>query len=411
MDDRGESMETFIYRAKSLSSGKKIKGEIQAENELIVREMLIQKKLEPLGISRKTALNSDLGDLRIFQPSIKLTDINFFCKQFAAMIQAGISIGKGIQICASQCTNKNLKTHLEHIHQQVSEGKTLSEAIREEGIFPDLLVSMIECGEVSGNLDQVLKKTVDHFDHQLGIVGKIKKALAYPIMVVIIVVIVVAILMVKVIPNFMDLLTETGADMPLPTKMVVAVSDFCVAHWMSLLVIFLILVGCCMNLKRIPACKKVLDRWSLQLPVFGAIHKKSISAIFSSTMAMLVQSGIPMLQAIEITRKVIGNAVADEELEIAIEGLKEGQSLYAAISGSVIYPPILYSMISIGEETGALDDMLSKVSVYFNEEVNDAVDRMTLLIEPALTIAMAVVVGGIMLAVILPTFSAANAIM
>lgn len=404
-------METFLYKAKSSISGKKIAGELQAESELAVREMLVKKKLEPISISKKGLFNADLSDIGIFKEKIKLTDINFFCKQFASMIQAGISIGKGLHICAQQCSNKTLRKHLEHIHTEVTEGKTLSEAVKEEKIFPDILVSMIECGEASGNLDKVLQQTVDHFDNQLGVAKKIKKALAYPTIVLVIIAVVVVILMIFVVPNFMGLLTETGAEVPLPTKMVMAVSDFCIAQWPIMLGAVVVLVVTILNINKIPACKRALDRISLKLPIFGDLNKKSISAVFASTMSMLVESGIPMLQAIEITKKVIGNAVADEELDLAMGSLKQGQSLYDSLSGSVIYPPIMYSMINIGEETGALDDMLIKISVYFKEEVDIAVDNMTLLIEPALTIFMAVIVGGIMLAVLLPTFAAANAMM
>ena len=404
-------METFLYKAKSSINGKKITGELQADSELAVREMLVKKKLEPISINKKGLFNADLSDIGIFKEKIKLTDINFFCKQFASMIQAGISIGKGLHICAQQCSNKTLRKHLEHIHAEVTEGKTLSEAVKEEKIFPDILVSMIECGEASGNLDKVLQQTVDHFDNQLGVAKKIKKALAYPTIVLVIIAVVVVILMIFVVPNFMGLLTETGAEVPLPTKMVMAVSDFCIAQWPIMLGVVVVLVGIILNINKIPPCKRALDRISLKLPIFGDLNKKSISAVFASTMSMLVESGIPMLQAIEITKKVIGNAVADEELDLVMASLKQGQSLYDSLSGSVIYPPIMYSMINIGEETGALDDMLIKISAFFKEEVDIAVDNMTLLIEPALTIFMAVIVGGIMLAVLLPTFAAANAMM
>lgn len=404
-------METFIYRAKNLNTGKKISGELQSENELNVRELLMSKKLEVISINKKTALNADLSEIGIFKERVRLTDINFFCKQFSSMIQAGISIGKGLNICAQQCSNKTLKKHLEHIHTQVTEGKTLSEAAQEEGCFPDILVSMIECGEASGNLDKVLKQTVDHFDNQLGVSKKIKKALAYPTVVLCVIAVVVVILMVMVVPNFMDLLTETGAEVPTPTKIVIACSNFCIAQWPILVGVVSVLVIVGFNIKKIPTCKRALDRLSLKLPIFGDLNKKSISAIFASTMSMLVESGIPMLQAMEITKKVVGNAVADEELDMAIDALKQGQSLYDALSGSIIYPPIMYSMINIGEETGALDEMLIKISSYFKEEVDIAVDNMTLLIEPALTIFMAIIVGGIMLAVMLPTFAAANAMM
>lgn len=404
-------METYIYKAKSPVTGKKIKGEMQSESEKAVRELLINKKLEPISIAKKTAFNADLNDILSGTARIKLQDITFFCKQFASMIQAGISIGKGLQICAQQCDNQNLKKHLEHIHTQVSEGKTLSESIKEEKIFPPILESLIESGEASGNLDTVLKKSVDHFDNALGVQKKIKKALAYPMLVTIVLVVVVAIMMVKVIPGYMELISVTGAEMPTMTLVVVAISDFMVAYWPIMLGIVVALVIAAINLKKIPACKKQIDKISLKLPIFGDLNKKSIAATFSSTMAMLVESGIPMLQAIEITRNVINNAVADEELEMAINALRQGQSLYDSLNGSMIYPPIMFSMINIGEETGALDDMMAKISTYFKEEVDIAVDNMTMLIEPALTIILAVCVGGLLMAIMMPTFAAASQMM
>lgn len=404
-------METFIYKARNPVNGKKIKGELKSESEASVRELLINKKLEPLMISKKTAFNADLGDLALFKPRIKLQDTNFFCKQFASMVQAGISIGRGLNICADQCSNRNLRDHLRHVHQQVAEGKTLSEAIKEEHIFPPILESLIECGELSGNLDKVLKRSVQHFDDALGVRKKIIKALTYPAIVLVVVVVVVIILMIKVVPSFMGLLAETGAETPTATKIVIAVSDFMVAAWPVLLACFIALVLVILNISKIPPCKRWLDKVSLKLPLFGDLNRKSISSTFSSTMAMLVESGIPMLQAMEITRTVINNAVADAELELAINGLRQGQSLHDSLSGSEIYPPIMFSMINIGEESGSLDDMLAKISVYFKEEVDIAVDNLTMMIEPLLTIFLAVIVGGIMMAMMMPTFAAAAAAM
>ena len=255
------------------------------------------------------------------------------------------------------------------------------------------------------------KILVDHFDNALGVQKKIKKALAYPMLVTIVLVVVVAIMMVKVIPGYMELISVTGAEMPTMTLVVVAISDFMVAYWPIMLGIVVALVIAAINLKKIPACKKQIDKISLKLPIFGDLNKKSIAATFSSTMAMLVESGIPMLQAIEITRNVINNAVADEELEMAINALRQGQSLYDSLNGSMIYPPIMFSMINIGEETGALDDMMAKISTYFKEEVDIAVDNMTMLIEPALTIILAVCVGGLLMAIMMPTFAAASQMM
>ena len=401
-------MDTYLYTAKDLLTQKKVKGELEADSEEKIRKVLMDKNLYPESIKKKTALNSNIS---LFKPKIKLTDINFFCKQFAAMIQAGISIAKGLEICSQQCTNKTLKEHLNNIHTAVSEGKTLSQAVEDENIFPDILVNLIACGEASGNLDEVMNRSVEHFDNQLGIRKKVKKALTYPIIVMCIVVVVVIILMIKVVPAFMGLLRDTNAEVPVPTQIVIAVSDFFVNEWGILLATALALAFIIFNMKKVDSIKRGLDRLSLKLPVFGNLNRKSLSATFSSTMSMLVESGIPMLQAMEITKKVMGNAVAEEEMNKAISSLKQGSSLLDAISGSTIFPPILLSMVSIGEESGALDEMLVKISTYFKEEVDIAVDSMTMLIEPIMIMIVAVIIGGIMLAIMLPTFSAASAAM
>ena len=401
-------MEVYLYTARDLLTQKKVKGEIQGENEGTIRKILMDKSLYPESIKRKNMLNSDIT---WFKQRIKLRDINFFCKQFAAMIQAGISIAKALEICGKQTPNKTLAGHIQHIHTAVSEGKTFSQATEEEKIFPDIIVHLIASGEASGNLDEVMRRAVEHLDNQLALRKKVKKALTYPMLVLVIVAIVVVILMVKVVPAYMGLLNDTGAEVPLPTQIVVAISDFFVNQWAVLLGITMILVVVISNMKKVASIKRALDHFVLRLPLFGKLNKKSLSATFSSTMSMLVESGIPMLQAMEITKKVMGNAVAVEEMNGAIETLKQGNSLLEAISGSSIFPPLLLSMVSVGEESGALDEMLVKISIFFKEEVEIAVDNLTMLIEPIMIIIVAVIIGGIMAAIMLPTFSAATAVM
>ena len=401
-------MELYLYSARDILTQKKTKGEMEGESEEAVRKALAEKNLYPEMVKRKNALNSDI---QLFKQKIKLDDINFFCKQFAAMIQAGISVAKGLEICAKQTPNKTLSAHLNHIHEQVNEGKTLSQAVEEEKIFPDLLVNLIACGEDSGNLDEVMRRAVEHFDNQLGIRKKVKKALTYPILVMCLIVVVVCILMIKVVPAYMGLLNDTGANIPLPTKIVIAVSDFFIAQWPVMLAVAAGVAIVCLNIKKIPGAKEGLDKVKIKLPLFGNLIRQSLSATFSSTLSMLVQSGIPMLQAMEITKNVMNNAVAEKEMQEAMDVLKQGNSLLTALSNSRIFPPILLSMVSIGEESGALDEMLVKISAYFKEEVEITVENLTMLIEPVMIIMVAVIVGGIMAAIMLPTFSAATAVM
>ena len=401
-------MEVYLYTARDLSTQKKVKGELRGESEESVRKVLINKNLNPKSVKRKNIFNSDIT---LFKRRIKLIDINFFCKQFAAMIQAGISIAKGLEICGKQTTNKILAEHIEHIYKVVSEGKTFSQAVEEEKIFPDILVNLIASGEASGNLEEVMKRAVKHIDNQLALRKKVKKALIYPAFVLMIVAVVVTILMIKVVPTYMDLLNDIGVEVPLPTQIIIAISDFFVNQWGVLLSILITLIFILLNIKKVSSIKRTLDRLVLKLPLFGGLSKKNLAATFSSTMSMLIESGIPMLQAMEITKKVMGNAVAEEEMNHAIETLKQGSSLLEAISGSVIFPPLLLSMVSVGEESGALDEMLDKISAFFKEEVEIAVDNLTMLIEPIMIVIVAVIIGGIMGAIMLPTFSAATAIM
>ncbi|MDF2613659.1 MAG: Type secretion system domain [Clostridia bacterium] len=404
-------METYLYKAKDILHNKVVKGEIETENEEMVKRLLADKYLYPIYIRKKNALNSDIGEISLFQKPIKMRDITFFCKQFAAMIQAGISVGRALEICSEQTVHKAFKKHIINIHEEINRGITLSEAARNEKIFPDLLVSMIECGEASGNLDVVLNQVVDHFDVQLGTARKLKKALTYPILVLIVVAVVVTIMMIKVIPNFVTMFEDIDVELPMATKMVMAVSDFFVASWPILLGITALLVGVGLNIKKIPRGKKALDSLSLKLPLFGPLNKKALSSLFAKTLSMLVSSGLPMLQAMDILKRVVNNAVAEEELDKAIESLRHGNTLYDSLRGSQIYPVIMFSMISVGEETGQLDEMLIKIGSYFNDEVQTTIDSLMVLIEPILTIFIAIVVGGIMMAVILPTFTAAGAMM
>ncbi|MBU3803881.1 MAG: type II secretion system F family protein [Candidatus Cellulosilyticum pullistercoris] len=400
-------MESYLYTARDLLTQKKVKGELQGESEESVRKILIGKNLYPESIKHKNMLNRDMT---LFKPRIKLSDMSFFFKQFAAMLQAGISITKALEICGKQTPNKTLSKHIEHIHIAINEGKTFSQAAEEEKIFSDMIVNLIASGEASGNLDEVMRRAVEYLDDQLTLRKKVKKALAYPTLVLVIVVIVVVILMIKVVPAYIGLLNVTGTEIPLPTQIVIAVSDFFVYQWGILLSFIVGGAVVVLNMRKIPIIKRKLDYLSLKIPIFGNISKKSLTANFSSTMSMLVKSGISMLHSMEITKKVLGNAIAEEEINQSIEALRQGNSLLEAMSNSTIFPPLLLSMVSIGEESGTLDEMLVKMGAFFKEEVEVTVDHLTMLIEPILLMIIAGIIGGIMAAIMLPTLSAAIAI-
>ena len=399
-------MDIYLYTAQEIFTQKKIKGEMVGESKEKIYNQLVEKNLYPYTIQKKTILNRSI---HLFKTPIKMEEICFFCRQFAAMLQAGIGMMEALEICIKQSQHKAFRQHLQHIQEKVGGGKTLSQALEEEKIFPEILVRLVGCGEQSGNLDKVMKRALECLENQLKIRKKIKKALAYPMLVMGLVSIVLAILMIRVIPAYMHLLQDTGATIPLPTKIVMDVSNFLRIKWKLLLGSVTSGLLCWNTIKKKLPVRKKLHHLYLKLPIVEKIIRQNLTACFASTMSMLIQSGIPILSAMKMTKEVMNYQVAEVEIQEAIVCLQQGNSLVSALSGSKIYPPILLSMIGIGEESGKLDEMLEKMGEYFRQEVEGEMEWLTILIEPIMMIIVGIIVGGVMAAVILPTFAAVTA--
>lgn len=401
-------MRVYLYSAIEILTQKKIKGEMKSESEERVWQALAEKNLYPQKIKEKRILDQEIV---LFKPKVEIKQIHFFCKQLIVLIQAGISVPKALEICKEQIPYKTLKKYLDGISQEVSSGKTLSEAMKVQKVFPDLLVNLIACGESSGKLDEVINHAIEHLGYQMEIQKKVKKALFYPTMVMAFVLVVVIILMVKVVPVYIGLLNEIGAPLPLATKVIIQISDFLIEYGR---VLFLVIVGSVftfLKIKSRPPIHWRVDRMKIKTPLVGKVIKQSLSATFSSTMSMLIQSGVSMIEAIEMTKNVLGNAVAKKEMEDAIARIRQGESLMDALSKSMIFSSIFLNMIGIGEESGTLDEVLNQMGIYFKGEVERIVDNLTMLIEPIMIVIVAMVIGGIMAAIMLPTFSAAMAAM
>ena len=400
-------MGIYLYTAYDLFTQKKIKGEIAGESKESVSHVLLEKNLYPQSIKLKNKWNSDI---QLFERPIRLIDIHFFCQQLATMIRANVGIIKSLEICKQQTTHKTLAKHIDHIYLGVSRGKTFSHAIEEEKIFPDFIVQLIKSGEVSGCLDEVMERVVAYLNKQLTLRKKVKKALAYPSIVCVMIVGVVTILMTKVVPAYIQLLEDTGAPVPLPTQIIIKTSDLIMNHWILLMSILVGFVGLGLSIKDISYIKRIRDDLYLKLPLVGELYKKHLGEIFSSTMSLLIASGIPIIQAMEITKDVMGNTVAQEEMSRAIVLIKQGKGLLQALEENRTFLPLLLSMISIGEESGTLDEMLANMGYFFKEDLEKTIDHLTLFIEPVMLIIVAVIIGGIMSAIMLPTFSAVTSV-
>lgn len=401
-------MEVYLYKAYDFLTQRKVKGEMEGESQESVRKSLIAKNLYPQSIKLKNKWNSEI---EMFKMPVRLREIHFFCQQLTTMLRADISIVKSLEICRQQTTHKTLAKHIEKISFSISIGKTFSQAVEEEKIFPDVLIQLIISGELSGHLEEAMERALEYLEQQLMLRKKVKKALAYPMLVLAIIGVVLIILMTKVVPAYIKLLNDTGAHIPLPTQIIIQLSHFMVHQWMVLVVGIGILVGFILNAKRIPSIKRIEDCIFIKIPIFGELRKKYLAAIFSSTMSMLIASGIPILQAMEITKNVMDHTLAQEEMNHAITSIRQGKRLLEALEESTIFSPLLLSMIGVGEESGTLDEILAHMGLYFKEEVERVMDQLILFIEPIMLVVIAIIIGGIMAAIMLPTFSAVTTVM
>jgi len=399
-------MDIYLYTAQEIFTQKKVKGEMVGVDEESVYDHLVAQNLYPQSIKRKTFFNQEIHCL---EPRVKLEDLTLFFKQYGAMVEAGISMIQSLEVCISQCQHKTLRRHLVQCCEKVKNGERLSQALREAAIIPELLICLMECGEETGNLVEVLKRGTIYLENQIKTRKKIKSALAYPMLILCLVSIVLGILMIQVVPSYMDLLQDTGANVPLPTQVVVVMSHWLSHYWRLLLGIVVTTLLIWKKIKKLTKIRIYIHKWGLIIPVVGNLIKKDLSTRFADTLSMLLAAGMPILPALEMTKKVMNHSVAEAEIEEAILGLQQGINLQDALSLSEIYPPILLSMIGIGQESGKLDEMLRKMAGYYRQELEENITWVTMFIEPIMMIVVGLLVGGVMAAVILPTFSAATA--
>ncbi|NLK20898.1 MAG: type II secretion system F family protein [Epulopiscium sp.] len=402
-------MPIYSYKARDIK-GKLITGEGDFDSEAEIRSTLVGRKLIPIEIKQKTALNTDLSKLPMFKPKVKMQEIAIFCRQFAVMLDAGISIGGTLDIMRKQVDNATLREIIQDINDEVQKGRSLSESMKEHPEFPLLLINMVEAGEVSGNLDSAMNQMAIHFEKQMKTQRQVKKALTYPVIVVVLMIVVVTGLLMFVVPSFVSMFQEASAELPGVTLALIAMSDFMRSKWYILFGIIALVVITYNRLKKIDKVRYQLDKYALNAPAFGNLNKKIITANFCRTLSTLMKAGIPIIQTMEVIKKVVQNTIAMEVLEKCIEDIKQGGSIAISLRESSLFPVMLISMVHIGEESGSLDTIMDKTADFYEGEVEVAIDQMTTMISPIITIVMGVMVGFIMLAIVMPMFSLATQI-
>ena len=400
-------MALYKYRALT-ADGRDIKGTHEADSEREVIDLLREANNIPIEIEEGSK-SKDVGELAILN-KVKLKDISIFCRQFYTMLNAGVTIVNCLDILRVQTESKPLKKILGEVYDDVVVGSSFSEAMnKHEKDFPELLLSMIASGEISGNLDGIMERMAIHYENEDKINKKIKGAMIYPTILAFLSVTVVNIMLIFVLPTFTDMFEESGSELPLPTKIVMAISDFMRNRWYVIGAILGLIIYVFIRYYKTDEGRYNIDKLKLKLPVIGPAMKKIATSRFSRTLATLMSSGVPLLDAIEIVGRVVGNRVIQSKLMNVKEELERGSDLSEPIKKIEEFPPMLTHMVEIGEQSGSIDDILDKTADFYDSEVDTAIQSMTALIEPVMIIIMGVVIGSIVIAMMLPMFEMANA--
>lgn len=394
-------METFSYTAVG-ADGKEKKGSIVAETREDAARSLKDQGLLPMSIGKQSALDKDIN-FSFGKKGVKVRDLSVFCRQFSSIIKAGVNVINALSMMSEQTENKKLKAAIKNVQSNVEKGETLSSAMRSEGdIFPSLLVSMVAAGEASGSLETAIERMAIQFEKDAKISGMVKKAMIYPIILIVVMIGVVIAMMMFVIPNFMDMFEGLDAEMPFMTVMVINMSNFILDKWWLLILIVVGIVFAYKSYYKTDAGRHVIDRIKIKIPVFGVLTVKTACARFSRIMSTLLSAGMPMISAIEIASGTMDNVLFKDALQKVRSGVALGMGFSQQIGVTRLFPAMLVHMVGIGEETGNIEDMLTNVANYYDEEVELATQSVTALMEPMIIIVMAVVVGALVLAIYQP---------
>ncbi|MDP9119277.1 MAG: type II secretion system F family protein, partial [Actinomycetota bacterium] len=394
--------DTFQYKVRD-RAGNVTTGSLVADSEALVLARLREQGLTALDIKRK---KTGIGQIEFGGKKVKLKQVAIFSRQFATMVNSGLPILRALAILADQTDNKELARVLNEARLDVERGSSLSGAIgKHDHVFNNLYVSMVKAGETGGSLDSTLTALAEMIEREVRLRGKIKSAMTYPVAVVALVVLIMSAMLLFVVPQFEAIFSQLGGTLPLPTRGLLFMSEMFQSYW------YVVIGGAIggrfffRRYKKTEKGREVVDGVKLRAPVFGSLFHKTALSRFSSTLAMLMKSGVPILHALEIVsdtvnNKVIGKAITEVQLSV-----RDGESIAKPLTKFPIFPPMVVQMISVGEETGQVDIMLEKIAEFYDQEVEAAVDSLTSLIEPILIAIIGGCVGAAVVALYMPMFN------
>lgn len=393
-------MPNFSYTVRD-ATGAVIPGTSEAENEDILRRRLTENGFNVVEIKQVKSSQKKIGG---GFGGVKKSDLSVICRQFSTMIDAGVTLVRCLNVLAEQAVNPKLKAILNDVQSEVESGQTLSRALEKyPAVFDRLFIGLVNAGEVGGALEESLQRLSQFLESDVELRRKVKSAMTYPTIILIFATLVVLGLMTFVLPKFMSLFTDLGIkELPLPTQIIKSASEFMLAKWYWVIIFVVIFVVALRMFAKTKVGRRALDRISLKAPVFGSLNHKVALARFSRTLATLLSSGVGILQAMETVAGTVSNEIISDAILEARARVREGDKIGEPLARSKLFPPMVVQMITIGEESGSLDPMLSKVADFYEDEVDAALTSLTSAIEPVMIVGLGGVVGFIVIAMFLP---------
>ncbi|WP_293913961.1 type II secretion system F family protein [Deinococcus sp.] len=401
-------MPVFEYRVRD-RSGKILKSQVEADTVAQVRDSLRAKGLLIVDIkSPKSGLQGDINIPGLNRPP-GLKAIAIFSRQLATLINAGVPLVQSLTIMQRQLEHKGLQDIVRKVRNDVEAGTPFSEAIAKyPKVFNRLYINLVRSGETSGTLDSVLERISDFQEKDLALRGKIRSAMTYPVIVLVFALLITYVLLTTVVPQFGGILQQLGGDLPVITRVLMATSDFLRTKIWVILIVVVLLVVAYQQYYKTDKGRHVIDDFKLKVPVFGTLIKRTAIASFARTFGLLLSSGVNIIESLDITKGTANNVIVEDTLENAKNVVMVGEQMSGSLGASPIFPPMVVSMVAIGEETGALDTMLAKVADFYDREVEEAVAGLTAAIEPIMIIFLGGIVGVIVAGMFLPMFSIIN---
>ncbi len=392
-------MPTFEWKGRR---GDKIEGGvIVAENKEAVRARLRRQQIIVTQVKEQ---GKEIA-FPLLRGGVSQKELAVFTRQFSVMIDAGLPLVQCIEILGTQSENKVFQKVLLQVRQDVESGATLADSMRKHPkVFDELYSNMIAAGEAGGILDTILQRLAVYIEKAVKLRRAVRSAMIYPTAVISIAALVVAIILWKVIPTFAALFAGLGAELPLPTRIVIAASNFLGRYFLLLIFVLAAIIYAIKRYHGTYKGRRVIDGLLLRSPVLGIVLRKIAVARFCRTLATLVSSGVPILEALEITAKTAGNAIVEDAIMATRKSIEEGKTISEPLKDTEVFPPMVVHMIAVGEQTGALDAMLSKIADFYEEEVDAAVENMLTLLEPIMILFLGIVIGGIVISMYLPMF-------